>query len=372
MSLPDPLGPLLRDEQDERQVSALWRGIQARRGRPARPRTVWLGSAALATAVGVALVLFFRPGPAPAPTPTPTPQAAAPVPAEAPPLALADGTALEQWATDREPTTVHFDEGSRVTLRPRSRISPVENQGGRLVLELAEGRARFEVVPGGPRRWVVKAASTTIEVVGTVFEVECQDPLVRVTVERGLVEVTRRAGDRVALGAGESLVVGDRLGAAAVPPPRRHATPVTPSPAAPTATLPVPAPLVIPAPSPADLGAELLEAADRARREGRRSDALEALGRALETGDAPSAALAAFTRAKIELDEPADGPAAARDLEIALSLGLPGALAEEARARRVEAHRLAGDPQAATRAAREYLARHPNGRWAKTLEDLAR
>ena len=56
------------------------------------------------------------------------------------------------------------------------------------------GGVRFEVEPDGPRRWTIETGLATVEVVGTVFEVERAPGAVDVRVERGVVVVR---GERV-------------------------------------------------------------------------------------------------------------------------------------------------------------------------------
>lgn len=84
--------------------------------------------------------------------------------------------------------------------------------------------------------------------------------------------------------------------------------------------------------------------------------------------NAPSAPLAAITRARVlleTLDRPRE---AALAYEQAVQLGLPEPHAESARAGRVQAWARVGDAERARRAAQDYHRIYPEGRW-KTLVD---
>jgi transmembrane sensor len=97
----------------------------------------------------------------------------------------------------------------------------------------------------------------------------------------------------------------------------------------------------------------LLDDADRARREGRTQEALSLLARVASSRDDARAALASFTRAKLELQDPADLVGATQDLERALARGLPAPLDEDARARLVDAYTRTGRNDDARRVAAE-------------------
>jgi transmembrane sensor len=74
----------------------------------------------------------------------------------------------------------------------------------------------------------------------------------------------------------------------------------------------------------------------------------------------PRAALAAFTLGRVHLDSLGDPRAAARDFRVALSLGLPQVLEEDAYLRLMEAQAKAGDSVAAHETWRQYVERFPN------------
>ncbi|MCZ7686580.1 MAG: FecR family protein [Sandaracinaceae bacterium] len=205
--LPDPIADVLKDTADEARVRRLWRGIEARRASPRRSRAPAL-AAAVALAAGVLLWIAW-------------PRASAPGP-----LALAGGGALSTMDGPRE---VLLDDGSRIVLEQGARVEPLQSSATAVTLLLARGRARFEVQPGGPRRWSIESGVATVEVVGTVFTVERGVGWARVEVERGVVVVRgERVPDRAArLARGDALTIGEgeiaRAGepAGAVAPSRR-------------------------------------------------------------------------------------------------------------------------------------------------------
>ncbi len=111
-----------------------------------------------------------------------------------------------------------------------------------------------------------------------------------------------------------------------------------------------------------------LRDADRLRAAGQLEDAARVLS---SIADDPSAgserALAAFTLGRLELDRRGRPREAADAFARAIELGLRAPLLEDARARRVQAlSRI--DREAARRAADDYLAHHPDGRWRTEIE----
>src|SRR5690606_2313806 len=117
---------------------------------------------------------------------------------------------------------------------------------------------------------------------------------------------------------------------------------------------------------------ELLLLADVARESGHPEEAAEPLRRVLSSfASDPQAALAALTLGKLELETLHRHLAAAAAFERAIELGLPAALQEQAYARRVEALARAGDRDAARRAAEEYRARFPAGRYLSNVDQWA-
>jgi transmembrane sensor len=279
-----------------------------------------------------------------------------------------------------------FSDGSQVLLQAGARLEPLENTGHAVSLLLAQGRATFDVHPGGPRRWTIECGLVTVEVVGTRFTVDRTPERVAVTVERGVVLVRgERVPDRVQrLGAGQAIEVRAEATHAAVAP-------------APSLSAAVPR-----APQRAAwrelstrgdyagayrlLGADgvdaestesrrvddLMALADVARLSGHPAEATGPLARVVrEFAKDPRASLAAFTLGKIHLASTASAGLAAKDFTDALRLGLPSSLVEDAHANRIEALRRTGDDTAARAAAIEYAARFPASERARALRTWA-
>ncbi len=349
--LPDPISDVLKDTADEARVRRLWRGIEARRAAPRRSRGPAL-AAAVALAAGALLWIAW-------------PRASAPGP-----LALAGGGALSTMDGPRE---VLLDDGSRIVLEEGARVEPLQSSATAVTLLLARGRARFEVQPGGPRRWSVESGVATVEVVGTVFTVERGVGWARVEVERGVVVVRgERVPDRAArLARGDALTIGEREVARAGEP----AGAVAPEPAEPPRAEPprelAPRRSREPAAARSEDAEALMAQADEARRAGRAEEAASLLERAMAREDDASAGVAAFTLGRMELDVLSRPERAARAFSRALTLRLPPRLREDARARLVEAHARAGDREAARRAAEAYRAEHPSGRHTERVRALA-
>jgi TolA-binding protein len=371
-----PLKSLLREPPFPR-TEATWSNIQARR------RHVWsrrhgvfvlgpaFGFLAALAAVKLGLTSF----------------ASAPAPLE-----RADGKALGVLETDATSALIALSDGSRIELDPATRLMPRTVNGHLFATELSRGRAVFDVVPNGPRRWLVAAANVQVTVVGTRFVVERHADVVRVSVERGVVQVTGPdvPGGSRRLGARQSLsVAGARRIANATTPPSA-AVPIRqpPAPIAAGSIQPPSGPgdehddmpehdneheythghghgverTALVATQDADAVVQLLSQADAARLSGRHKQAASALARVVaHYPNDPRAALAAFTLGQLYLEPLARPAQAARAFEQAQALGLPHALAEEGAARIVEAYARAGLPERARSAAEAYRARFPHG-----------
>ena len=64
-----------------------------------------------------------------------------------------------------------------------------DNSASAVSFSLDAGRVRFDIRPGGPRRWTVKSGGVTVTVLGTCFTVERTETHTTVSVERGKVRV---------------------------------------------------------------------------------------------------------------------------------------------------------------------------------------
>src|SRR5262249_44964351 len=123
------------------------------------------------------------------------------------------GAPLASGATLSAPVDVPLSDGSRVVLEQGAALGGLADGGGRFVAVLRGGRCRFDVRPGGPRRWTIETDLATVEVVGTAFTVERGAKRLEVGVERGVVVVRgERVPGRVRrLTAGERVVVEEAV-----------------------------------------------------------------------------------------------------------------------------------------------------------------
>ncbi|MGF1464789.1 MAG: FecR domain-containing protein [Sandaracinaceae bacterium] len=201
--VPPPTGDVLEDVLDEAAIASTWREIQTRRHRRRTgPRKLAVAAAGAAAAVGTALAATHALWPGEDPS---SPVAAAGQIAQ--PLRTADGQALHALRSDERGLVVPLDDGSRLRLHPRSTLDVLANDGQGIRLRLGQGAVRFEVRPGGPRRWVVEAGPARVEVVGTVFRVTRDGDEVAIAVDRGRLRVRADGldGGEVQLGAGGRL-----------------------------------------------------------------------------------------------------------------------------------------------------------------------
>jgi transmembrane sensor len=347
---------------DERDVERVWQGLKRKRRR--RAVAAGAGVAAVASA-GVALwALLVLPGrgagvgPAGLSSPqAASPQAAAPkAPAPQPghdePMRFADGSTA-------------MPLGARETS-----LAVVEDTPQRVVVALAKGGARFDVIPRPGRLFLVRAGEVTVSVLGTAFSVERVADRVGVAVTRGAVQVDWGVGAR-RMAAGEDgwfppLVVSPPTGAADADAKGKASRPVRHGGAArklatsapPSTVAESTAPAVPPAADQHADAAKLMADADRARLAGRFEDGAALLQRLIREhpGD-PRAPLAAFSLGRLlvgELGRPAE---AAQAFARARALAPDGPLANDALAREAEAWARAGDPDRARAREAEYRAR---------------
>jgi len=130
---------------------------------PAAPRRSWLFPAGLAAAamlvlaIGVGLVL--------------------------------NGTSEAYYSTGHELRTVVLEDGSRITLDAKTRLSASLQETGRDI-ELLSGKARFDVSPDPSRPFTVRAGAVHAQALGTVFDVDRRThAAVSVSVLEGRVQV---------------------------------------------------------------------------------------------------------------------------------------------------------------------------------------
>jgi TolA-binding protein len=332
----------------------------------------------------------------------------------------AAGTA-KSWlaAPASSPLQLQFSEGTKIRLEAeaRAKVSELDAHGASLALE--GGHLHAEVVHLANAAWRVEAGPFTVNVTGTVFDVnwEPNSQELVVSVSRGSVAVRdANTGSEQAVRALETLRVTaathgfevSRTDAAstplapttmpgpALPPPDNSAEPSAPDAAS-------VAPETAEAPSKSDPAAaewrelakrgalreafasaeavgfsrtcasaspaELLQLGDGARLSGDSERATEALLTLRRRYPAdPRRAAAAFALGKVAFDQRGAYEQAAAWFSTSLREQPGGPLAREASGRLIEALRRADDSAGARRAARDYLDRYPEGPHA----DLAR
>lgn len=303
--------------------------------------------------------------------------------------------------------TLSFDDGSSIQMNQGAALSVLNNEGSSFITKLNEGRARFSVQPGGPRRWVIEAGDVSVEVVGTVFTVERDARGTSVSVERGTVivngnvpngAVTLTRGMRIESHRPERARDSSQPGSspAEQPSSEKQASPeAQPDAVSPANTSPgislsdledeapddqsavhpqldqaqdsTAHPRKVPDTQEDDLGA-LLTQGDTARRQGDLQAAAEAYAAAAKLaspGD-PRGAMASLSFAKVAAD-----PAAVMSV---LKKGLPAmppSLREPALARLVRACQRAGRPEEAATFANQYIKEFPTGPRLKLVRSWA-
>lgn len=369
----------LPEPGDEAQLQRMWSSIgEGRRARARGKARRALGTAALLSAV-VAGALGYAAGTRPGPSPP-----------AAGPLFAREGGDLGRAVAAIALRPLVLDDGSRLSAEPGTQLELVDNDARSFGLFLGQGRASFEVTPGGPRRWSIDCGVALVEVVGTAFQIERRGARVAVRVDHGVVVVRseRLPGRAQRLTAGEHLEVGAEerappvLELAAEPPraaPVRTAT-RAPAKAAPARAepaigdanalhAPVSAAPLSAAPL-ADPVLALIAEADRALAAGDAHAAAEVLTVVLrDHAEHPEAPVALFRLGRLELDRLNRPERAAKAFEQALARSLPKALREDALARLVEALAKSGQPRRAQDAAAVYRREYPGG---KRREDVER
>jgi transmembrane sensor len=284
------------------------------------------------------------------------------------------GLALAAWKS--APTAeLRTEDGSIATpLEPQTELALATQGPDAVELELKRGRGHFEVTRNPKRRYRVRSGDVTVEVLGTAFDVKRLADATEVHVDHGVVRVSWPAGEAL-LHAGEGGVFPPK------PVPKRSEPP------------PIEPPTVREKPKKAahrserredwralakagkhgeafgSLGAQsvedlegLLLAADAARLSGHPREAAGYLEHLVSKyPESAPARLAAFTLARLQLNELADPQHAARSFARAYALDPKGPLAEDALAREAEAYRRAGNRERAAEVAARYLAHFPDG-----------
>jgi transmembrane sensor len=391
-----PLKDQLIDPVDEAAIHRIGEHIDSRLRRP-RPRRFFSLVLVGATTVAAVIMAAWR------------------IHRDAEPLRFADGRELIAMVAGTAVRDIALSDGSSIRLSPGTHIEPLESSGTTFSAIVTQGRADFEVRPGGPRHWVIECGLATVEVIGTSFSCDREPGRLRLAVQHGAVLVR---GDRVPdrarrLLAGESLELAEDASRPSpvfedifAPPP---AVPESSS----TSGSLVAEPLaemgkredvrargrVSTTRSWRDLAQrgrhgeafsalgteglrreskhlgvnDLFALADVARLSGHPADAVVPLERILtDFASDARAPLAAFALGRLELDSLGQAQAAASAFRKAMALGIPSGLREDVRARLVEAYARSGDADAARHAADAYLAEFPRGRHVQAIQGWLR
>lgn len=285
-------------------------------------------------------------------------------------------------ADGARPTSITLAEGSRVDLGPSTRARLTSARPTAIRIDLERGSVDIEATHVEGRTFVVGAGGYEVRVVGTHFAVR-RDPgdQIVVRVDRGAVVVAAvgsAGGETRRLGAGEQWSAPDgtpaRVSSAEpapsltamggpVPPPGMDAVP------SPPATAVERAPQAPAAAHREETAKELFDDAQRARADGRPSDAARAFDRLRRTyPQDPRAALSAFELGRLRLDALGDPRGAEEALRDAIALGPSSPFREDAESRRVEALWRMGDVNGCAGARAAYLARWPHGTYRRAVE----
>lgn len=303
-------------------------------------------------------------------------------------------TKLRAIDSTSEPMRSELTDGSMIELSGGAVIEARENSGHRVALDLGLGQARFDVRPGGPRRWSIEAGFVTVDVLGTAFTVDRGSDVVTVAVERGQVRLSSEyldggqrelhSGERIEVRRAEAQASFGAMSAddEALEEAIDGGPDVADGAASPRASwrrlaregdfseaygvlgrdgLDREA-------RRADSLDQLMTLADIARFSGHPRDAVGPLEEVIERYPSDTrAAVAAFTLGRLEGDVLHRHGRAARAFRRCLQLRTPAALREDAMARLAHSLARSGDYDGARSAARAYLRAHPSGRRAEEL-----
>lgn len=401
--LHSPLKAALRRGTTKASVTRMWHRIEARERAPS-PR-VWGRALVLAASMAVVLAIL-------AVLAWPRLPRVAARPSTGPVL-QADGTTLETVRADTNDRQVLLNDGTRIVVSGGALLEPMNNSETAVVLRQLVGRVDYDITPGGPRRWTIECGPATIEVVGTSFDIDRTEARVRVSVTRGIVLVHDNTSPDcvVQLTAGMSVEVPDATATVGAAPGKAETPPAPPPPSADSAPV-VPSSLPsslqssargavensgddgwralaalghndkayvelgpngIAAKSVSASAEDLFTLADVARLSGHPAEAVDPLQRlVMEHATDPRAPLAALTLGRIQLRSLGMPAAAARSLDRAMELGIPGGLAEDTCALRIEALSRAGaktrDNSRARAAYEEFVARFPKSQRSAELK----
>jgi len=286
-------------------------------------------------------------------------------------------------ARHEDPGVMTLGDGSIIRPAAGAVVVVKEVAADHVRVDLAVGKAGFEISHHPERTFVIEAGAVRVVVVGTMFSVERMGEKTQVHVTEGHVRVGWGVQSPVErdLYAGDEGLYPDAVKPAEVVKPiaesvrERRPTEARPKPSAEWRRLAHDGgyreayELIVAAPSVVrDDVDDLLLAADTARLSGHSARALPYLDRVVDQhAKDDRAPMAAFTRGRIyvELGRPGE---AAEAFDRAIALGAAGSLHENALARAVEAYARAGNSDRAVTLARTYMARYPDGRWLAAVK----
>jgi transmembrane sensor len=168
------LSNAVHPEVTESRVTRQWSSIERRLPRrPVARGPMWVAGVAALPLLAAALYLFSARS-----TPVPT-----------------TGTVIESAST---PVTVTLRDGSTLALDAQTRLRLLRDEPQDVDVELATGKANFDVTHVGGRAFRVHAGIVQVKVLGTRFEVaktpRKEGTHIQVAVARGVVEVQRQDG----------------------------------------------------------------------------------------------------------------------------------------------------------------------------------
>ena len=353
----EPLGQFIEDPTSDERLEKIWQNIDARRKEyglsSLRKRgAVVIGGFAVAAAV--ALGWFFG----------------APLLRE---QAMLNSVALraQENATEAAPhfeagaalrtagekLAVDLEDGSKVTLAPRSRVAMQETHSEDVALRLEEGRVACQVEKDKARKFSVLAGDVTVRVIGTTFSVERialgAEEKVAVDVTEGVVDVEGPDGVVKRLGAGESWsvrIVAEGEHALAAEPEEGEAGKSAGSEAA-----------ARPASSNKAPERDLFAEARAKRNLGDAAGAAQLYQSFLKQNPSDArSGVAALELGRLRMDQLGDPAGAIAPLTRAAS-GVGGGLGDDALARLVRAHAELGQRAACQNARARYLKSYPAG-----------
>jgi transmembrane sensor len=265
------------------------------------------------------------------------------------PLRLTDGSAEFAIVVPEgaAPRVLDFEDASRIEIKAGS-LRTLKSEAKDLSLHLERGHARFEVTPGGPRKWSVHSPLGSVEVMGTVFHVQSEEHSLSVKVERGAVLVRSQllsGGTRV-LSAGQSVKLTSEEAAPEAPEMPAHGsreptaidTSLTldelteePSDAAPLNSASRARELEVALEVAPSTAAELEVRADAARGAGRLKEAAQILAQLVEQHPSDARApAAAFSLGTIQLQHLHQPSQAIQSFQTVIRLSAPASLKEDA------------------------------------------